>query len=59
MEDQQNTPTERSVSDSTTGDGRLEATGVYETAGDVVLYDTENPLAWVESDTAVELSEMV
>jgi hypothetical protein len=57
MEDQQNTQTGRE-SDSAAGDGRMYATGVYETAGDVVLYDTAHPLAWVQSDTAVELPEM-
>jgi len=58
MEDKTNTQTGRTTSDRTAGDGRLEATGVYETAGDVVLYDTEHPLAWVQANNAVELAEM-
>jgi len=39
-------------------DGTLDATGAYETAEGVVLYDTERPLAWLQSDGAVELDEM-
>ena len=39
-------------------DGTLDATGAYETADGVVLYDTEQPLAWLQSDGAVELAEM-
>lgn len=39
-------------------DGTLDATGAYETAEGVVLYDTEQPLAWLQSDGAVELREM-
>lgn len=39
-------------------DGTLDATGAYETADGVVLYDTEQPLAWLQSDGAVELPEM-
>ena len=39
-------------------DGTLDATGAYETADGVVLYDTEQPLAWLQSDGAVELTEM-
>ncbi len=31
----------------------------YEDSGTVVFYDAENPLAWVESDNAVELSDTV
>lgn len=34
------------------------ATGVYETEDGVVLYDVDEPLAWVQSDTAVTLAEM-
>lgn len=29
----------------------------YETDGDVVLYDAENPLAWIETDTAVTITD--
>lgn len=39
-------------------DGTLDATGAYETAEGVVLYDSEQPLAWLQSDGAVELEEM-
>jgi hypothetical protein len=39
-------------------DGALDATGTYETASGVVLYDTEKPLAWVQADNAVTLDEM-
>ena len=34
------------------------ATGVYETEDGVVLYDVDEPLAWVQSDTSVTLAEM-
>lgn len=37
----------------------MDAVGTYETGDGVVLYDTENPLAWVQSPTAVHLEEMV
>lgn len=37
----------------------MDAVGTYETGDGVVLYDTENPLAWVQSPTAVRLKEMV
>lgn len=45
-----------------TSDGKaaaLEATGVYEIGTGVVLYDTEEPLAWVQADNAVELDDAV
>lgn len=58
MEDQTDTQTEGSATDTNESEDGLGATGVYETAGDVVLYDTEHPLAWIEADNAVELSEM-
>lgn len=29
----------------------------YEDSGTVVFYDAENPLAWVESDSAVALED--
>ncbi|ELZ25496.1 hypothetical protein C475_10709 [Halosimplex carlsbadense 2-9-1] len=35
------------------------ATDAYEVDGGVVLFDTENPLAWVESDDALSLGRMV
>ena len=31
----------------------------YEIDGGVVFYDAENPLAWVETTTTVQLSEQV
>jgi len=40
-------------------DGALDATGAYEAGDGVVLYDTEEPLAWVQADNAVSLEEMV
>ncbi len=40
-------------------DGSLNATGVYEASNGVVLYDSEEPLAWVQADNAVTLTEMV
>lgn len=33
--------------------------GAYEENDDTVFYDTENPLAWVQTDEAVQLAEMV
>lgn len=35
------------------------AVGAYEEEDDTVFYDTENPLAWVQTDQVVELEEMV
>ncbi|QLH80101.1 DUF7331 family protein [Halosimplex pelagicum] len=34
------------------------ATDAYEVDGGVVLFDTENPLAWVEADDALALGRM-
>jgi hypothetical protein len=31
----------------------------YETDGDVVLYDARNPLAWIETDSAVTITDAV
>ena len=39
-------------------DGALDATGAYEDEDALVLYDTENPLAWVQATDAVELDEI-
>jgi hypothetical protein len=47
-----------SAGESTAAGDALEATGAYETADGVVLYDTEQPLAWLQSTNAVELAEM-
>jgi hypothetical protein len=35
------------------------AVGAYEEDEDTVFYDTENPLAWVQTDQTVDLKEMV
>jgi len=37
----------------------IAAVGAYEEGEDVVLYDTENPLAWVQSGETVDVTEMV
>lgn len=59
MIDGTDTPTEaqRGETDSD-ADHAIEVTGVYETRGGVVLYDSEEPLAWVQADNAVVLNEM-
>jgi hypothetical protein len=42
------------------GDGNaVAAIGTYESGDTVVFYDTENPLAWVQSQVTVPLAEMV
>lgn len=58
MSDRTEMPTEESEAETTRAADGIEATGAYETAGGVVLYDTEEPLAWVQADNAVELAEM-
>lgn len=58
MEDNGETQSSGSASECSE-ESKLDATGVYETAGEVVLYDTERPLAWIEADNAVELAEMI
>lgn len=37
-----------------TGAETIEA---YEDSGNVVFYDAENPIAWIESDSAVALED--
>lgn len=37
----------------------VETVESYEVDGGVVLYDAENPLAWVETTQAVPLTELV
>jgi hypothetical protein len=37
----------------------VHAVGTYETDEGTVLYDTENPLAWMQSRAAVTPEEMV
>ena len=34
------------------------ATDAYEVEGGVVLFDVENPLAWVEADDTIALGQM-
>lgn len=58
MSDRTDVPTEESGTERGEGSDGLDATGAYETAGEVVLYDTEQPLAWIQADNAVELAEM-
>lgn len=60
MEDRSNAPTGEPATESTLSvDGEsLDATGAYETPTGVVLYDTEQPLAWIQGDNAVTLGEM-
>lgn len=41
------------------GDTTVGGIGTYESGDDIVFYDTENPLAWVQSGAAVTLEEMV
>jgi len=49
--------TEGSADVGQTDTRAIDATGVYDDDGAVVLYDTENPLAWIEGDNAVEMTE--
>jgi hypothetical protein len=37
----------------------VETTEAYETEDGVVLYDAENPLAWVQSQAAVSITDAV
>jgi len=37
---------------------RVACTEAYEQDGQVVLYDAENPLAWIEATNAVEIERM-
>ena len=39
------------------GEG-VAATGAYEQDGQTVIYDTENPLAWIQASDGTELDEM-
>lgn len=39
--------------------GAVDAVGTYEADGAVVFYDSENPLAWVQSRETVALAEAV
>lgn len=42
-----------------TDDAAVEGIGTYEADDAVVFYDTENPLAWVQTRVAVPLEEAV
>jgi hypothetical protein len=45
---------------TTQGDGgAVEAVGTYESGDAVVFYDTENPLAWIQSRETIRLDEAV
>lgn len=58
MEDTMDSSTEAHRKATTDADSSaLDATGVYETEAGVVLYDTEQPLAWVQSDHAIPLED--
>ena len=46
-------------SEQADGSESVDAVGTYETADGVVFYDTENPLAWVQTRDAVRIDEMV
>ncbi|WP_435063079.1 DUF7331 family protein [Halobaculum sp. EA56] len=39
-------------------DEAVETVEAYEDDGRTVLYDSENPLAWVEASTAVALADL-
>jgi hypothetical protein len=54
--------TGRTDSERRTGpeeDTTVEGVGTYESGDDTVFYDTENPLAWVQSGSTVALEEML
>lgn len=55
--DQSTADEQRAATDDRT-EIAIDATGVYEIGSGVVLYDSEEPLAWVQADNAVKLSEM-
>lgn len=40
-----------------TGDEGFETIEAYDVGEEVVLYDSENPLAWVRTDHAVRLTD--
>jgi hypothetical protein len=50
-------PTTTRRTDDASQDDAIEATGVYDAEGGTVLYDTEEPLAWIQADHAIALSE--
>lgn len=40
------------------GDAEIGCTAAYEQDDVVVFYDSENPLAWIEADSAVAVDQM-
>lgn len=50
-------PTTTRRTDDASHDDAIEATGVYDAEDGTVLYDTEEPLAWIQADHAIPLSE--
>jgi hypothetical protein len=40
-------------------DGTVDGVGTYESGDAVVFYDTENPLAWMQSESTVALKQMM
>ncbi len=55
--DSPNVPDVRSNPVGARGEG-VAPTEAYEQDGQVVIYDTENPLAWVEAGEAIDLEQM-
>lgn len=59
MGDRTDSPTdEHRTVDNSPDNAMTSATGAYETGTGTVLYDMDNPLAWVQGDNAVRLAEM-
>lgn len=50
---------EARTTDSEESNAQAEAVGTYETGEETVFYDTENPLAWIQTAGAVRLDDMV
>jgi|APHM01.1.fsa_nt_gi hypothetical protein len=57
MSDRPDATTEPGPDRSSTGTD-APGTGAYETDEGTVIYDIDEPLAWVQGDNAVELVEM-
>jgi hypothetical protein len=58
MSEEDTLPTmDRSDGRDPTVDDAIRTTEAYETDEGVVLYDAENPLAWVQSPNAVRLDD--
>jgi len=51
------TTNDTSSGGAASGSDAIETTEAYETDDGVVLYDAENPLAWIQSGTAVPLDD--